>query len=109
MKGARERGGWKIEQERSTGRRSASAAGHAREPGATNVMGKAGIAHCPAPVGRTEGTVDGGGAGFPEHRAPEHGVGRSCGDSSQGEGIAPDRPSSSRWANSPFDRDREVT
>lgn len=53
--------------------------------------------------------VERGGAGLPEHNAPVQGVGRPRGNPSGGVGIAPARLSSSRYASSPFDCDREVT
>jgi hypothetical protein len=105
-KGARGRGGWKIEQERSTAWRSASACRDAYDSTLIGRMGNAGIAHRSPPGGGTEGIGEKGGAGFPEHNAPEQGAGRSRGVSSWGVGSAPARLSSSRWAQSLVDWDR---
>ena len=73
------RGGWKIEQEWSTGCRFASWCRHANDPGPARVTGMAGMAHWPEPGGGAGGIVEKGGAGLPEQSAPEHGVGRSWG------------------------------
>ena len=106
---ARERGGWKIVHEGSTGRRSSPTAKPASSPGSMEAERKAGMAHCPPTGARTEGIAESGNAGRPEQSAPEQGAGREGGPASQGIASAPAWPSRSSLAISPPAWEREVT
>jgi hypothetical protein len=107
-KEAWQRGGWKILDERSMGRKSSSTTRPPARPGSTDAKARARTAHCP-PVGiRTEGIVESGKAGRPEQSAPEHGTGRSGRPSPRGVASAPARASPSSLASAPPGCERAV-
>jgi hypothetical protein len=90
-------GGWKIERQCPTGHRIASPDGHGDDPGATSIIETGEIAQGSPTVVEVESTAEESGAGFPEQKAPEQGVGRRSGDSPSMPARAPaerNRPTS---------------